>query len=55
MIKNLSDEHSLVSQWVSELRNTAVQTDRMRFRRNLERIGEAIAFEISKDLVYKVV
>jgi len=55
MIKNLSDEHSLVSQWVSELRNTAVQTDRMRFRRNLERIGEAIAFEISKELAYKVI
>ena len=55
MIRNLSGEYSLVSQWVSELRNTAVQNDRMRFRRNLERIGEAIAFEISKELTYQVV
>ena len=50
MIKNLSEHHSLVSNWVSELRNTEIQNDRMRFRRNLERIGEAIAYEISKTL-----
>lgn len=48
MIINLSENHSLVSNWVSELRNTQVQADRMRFRRNLERIAEVIAFEISK-------
>jgi uracil phosphoribosyltransferase len=54
MVRNLSSENSLVSQWVSELRNTAIQTDRMRFRRNLERIGEVIAFEISKELAYQV-
>ncbi|MDB5211407.1 MAG: uracil phosphoribosyltransferase, partial [Sediminibacterium sp.] len=37
MIVNLSDQHSLVSNWVSELRDINVQVDRLRFRRNLER------------------
>lgn len=50
MVVNLSEQHSLISNWVGELRNVEVQTDRMRFRRNLERIGEAIAYEISKKL-----
>lgn len=53
MIYNLSEKHSLVSNWVSELRNVEVQQDRMRFRRNLERIGEAIAYEISKILPFE--
>ena len=50
MIVNLSEQHSLVSNWVSELRDINVQNDRMRFRRNLERIGEVAAYEISKQL-----
>lgn len=53
MIINLSDQHSLVSNWVSELRDVEVQTDRMRFRRNLERIGEVAAYEISKKLAWE--
>jgi uracil phosphoribosyltransferase len=53
MVINLSEKHSLISNWVSELRNVDVQTDRMRFRRNLERIGEAIAYEISKILPFE--
>ncbi|MBN8675512.1 MAG: uracil phosphoribosyltransferase [Chitinophagales bacterium] len=53
MVINLSEKHSLISNWVSELRNVEVQTDRMRFRRNLERIGEAIAYEISKTLPFE--
>ncbi len=55
MIVNLSEAHSLVSNWISELRNTDVQTDRMRFRRNLERIGEVAAYEISKELPWQEV
>lgn len=39
MIVNLSEQHSLVSNWVAELRDINIQNDRMRFRRNLERIG----------------
>jgi uracil phosphoribosyltransferase len=50
MVINLSENHSLVSNWVSELRDVEIQTDRMRFRRNLERIGEVAAYEISKHL-----
>ncbi len=53
MIVNLSESHSLVSNWISELRNTELQTDRLRFRRNLERIGEAAAYEISKVLPWQ--
>ncbi len=53
MIVNLSQQHSLVSNWVSELRDVTVQGDRMRFRRNLERIGEVAAYEISKVLAFK--
>lgn len=53
MVINLSKEHSLVSNWVAELRDTSIQTDRMRFRRNLERIGEVAAYEISKELAWE--
>jgi uracil phosphoribosyltransferase len=53
MVINLSDQYSLLSNWVSELRNVQVQTDRMRFRRNLERIGEVAAYEISKVLAFE--
>jgi uracil phosphoribosyltransferase len=52
MVINLSKEHSLVSNWVAELRDIDVQKDRMRFRRNLERIGEIAAYEISKRLPF---
>ncbi|HMC99653.1 MAG TPA: uracil phosphoribosyltransferase [Ferruginibacter sp.] len=50
MVINLSEHHSLVSTWVSELRDVDVQTDRMRFRRNLERIAEVTGYEISKKM-----
>lgn len=49
----LSDHFSLVNTWINELRNTEIQNDRMRFRRNMERIGEIAAFEISKGLEQK--
>lgn len=52
MIVNLSQQHSLISNWVGELRDVSIQTDRMRFRRNLERIGEVAAYEISKVLPF---
>jgi uracil phosphoribosyltransferase len=52
MIVNLSQQHSLVSNWISEIRNVEIQSDRMRFRRNLERIGEVAAYEISKVLAF---
>ena len=53
MVINLSEQHSLISNWVSELRDTEVQQDRMRFRRNLERIAEVIGYEISKKMPWE--
>jgi uracil phosphoribosyltransferase len=53
MVVNLSDNYSLICDWISELRSVNIQTDRMRFRRNLERIGEVAAYEISKTLSWK--
>lgn len=50
MVINLSEEHSLVSNYLSELRDIQIQEDRARFRRNLEKIGEISAYEISKKL-----
>jgi uracil phosphoribosyltransferase len=55
MVHNLSLTNSLVNQFVSELRNVEVQHDRMRFRRNLERLGEITAYEISKLMTYREV
>ncbi len=49
----LSEQFSLVNSWINELRNVDIQHDRMRFRRNMERIGEIAAFEISKSLEQK--
>src|SRR5947209_18255483 len=50
MVINLSKQHSLISNWVGELRSVEIQADRMRFRRNLERIAEVAAYEISQQL-----
>jgi len=52
MVINLSEKNSLVNTWISEIRDISVQQDRMRFRRNLERIGEIAAYEISKTLPF---
>ena len=53
MITNLSATNSVVSEWIYQLRHVSIQEDRMRFRRNLERLGEIAAYEISKMLPYK--
>jgi uracil phosphoribosyltransferase len=49
-VTNLSEQNSLVAVWVAELRDVNIQHDRLRFRRNLERIAEVAAYEISKGL-----
>ncbi|MBQ1909576.1 MAG: uracil phosphoribosyltransferase, partial [Bacteroidaceae bacterium] len=51
-IVNLSETDSILNQYVAELRDQSVQSDRLRFRRNLERIGEMMAYEISKTLTF---
>lgn len=50
---NFAENPSLVSQYLMEMRNVEIQNDPMRFRRNLERIGEIMAYELSKTLNYK--
>ncbi len=52
-IHNFAEHPSLVSQYLAEMRDTTVQTDRLRFRRNLERLGEIFAYEISRTLRYR--
>jgi uracil phosphoribosyltransferase len=55
MIYELGKENSVLNHFISELRNVNIQNDRMRFRRNLERIGEIFAYEISKTMDYEEV
>jgi uracil phosphoribosyltransferase len=52
-IHHLLKQHSIASRFIAELRDTEVQKDRMRFRRNIERLGEILAFELSKSLTYR--
>lgn len=54
-IHNLSNCDSLLNRFISEIRDKDIQKNNMRFRRNLERIGEIFAYEISKTLQYKTV
>lgn len=51
-IVNLSTDNSILNHFISEIRDKTVQKDNMRFRRNLERIGEIFAYEISKKMDY---
>ena len=51
-IHNLEKTDSVFNQYMAELRDAVIQQDRMRFRRNLERIGEVMAYEISKAFEY---
>lgn len=55
MVFVLTQENNIASHFIAELRNIDVQQDRMRFRRNLERLGEIFAYEISKGLAYEAV
>lgn len=52
-VKNLEQQDSLFNQVMSEVRDAEIQQDRMRFRRNLERMGEIMAYEISKTMEYE--
>ncbi len=52
MIHDLSKKNSILSKFIREIRDSEIQKDSMRFRRNLERIGEVMAYEISQELEY---
>ena len=49
---NLSEHHSVLNNFLREIRDVDIQQDRLRFRRNIERIGEVMAIELSKELKY---
>ena len=52
-VNHLSENNSLLNQFLKEIRSVDIQHDSMRFRRNIERIGEVMAYEISKSLAYE--
>ena len=54
-IHNLSSNNSVLNHFLGQIRNVNVHNDSMRFRRNIERIGEIMAYELSKELHYKEV
>jgi len=52
MVVNLGEYHSVANEFLNVLRDTALQQDRLRFRKSMERLGEIMAYEISKKLKY---
>ncbi len=52
MIVNFDEKNTIINKWVAELRSVDIQQDRMRFRKNMQRIAEVVAYEISKELAY---
>mgnify|MGYP006295386869 CR=1 FL=1 len=53
-VKILGNNHSIIDQYLAEIRDIQIQKDPLRFRENMYRIGELFAFEISKELEYEV-
>lgn len=53
-IKTLGNNHSILDQYLAEIRDINIQTDPLRFRDNLNRIGELFAYEISKEMEFEV-
>ncbi len=53
-IHNFSEGNSILNQFIAEIRDTGIQKDSMRFRRNIERIGEILSYEMSKSLTYRI-
>lgn len=50
---NLEEKNSVLNKFIAEVRDVKMQSDKMRFRRNIERIGEILGYELSKTLIYK--
>ena len=53
-VQEILKSNSIANKFISQLRDTSIQTDRMRFRRNIERLGEIMAYELSKELEYEI-
>ena len=54
-IHYISENNSILNHFLAEIRDVIIQKDRMRFRKNIERIGEIMAYELSKTLEYKAI
>ena len=52
-IHNFDASDSILNQFISEIRDVSIQQDAMRFRRNIERIGEILGYELSQNLIYQ--
>ncbi|MFO7721043.1 MAG: uracil phosphoribosyltransferase [Gillisia sp.] len=52
-VVNLEEKHSVLNKFIAEIRDVKMQSDKMRFRRNIERIGEILGYELSKTLAFK--
>ncbi|NCP22315.1 MAG: uracil phosphoribosyltransferase [Flavobacteriales bacterium CG03_land_8_20_14_0_80_35_15] len=52
-IHNLDTQNSILLKFISEIRDANIQKDKLRFRRNIERIGELLGYELSKELIYQ--
>ena len=52
-IVELNRNNSILNQYLAEIRDVNIQGDSLRFRRNIERVGEIMAYEISRDLPYQ--
>ncbi len=53
-IHNITTENSILNTFLAEIRDVSIQKDPMRFRRNIERIGEILGYELSKNLEYEL-
>ena len=51
-VNHLLEENSIAGKFVAQLRDVEIQKDRMRFRRNIERLGEILGYELSKQLKF---
>lgn len=55
IVHHLSNENSILNKFIAEIRDAKIQKDSLRFRRNIERIGEILGYELSKNLSYNTV
>ncbi|MFT6689425.1 MAG: uracil phosphoribosyltransferase, partial [Saprospiraceae bacterium] len=53
IVHDFDESNSIIHQFIAELRDENIQKDAMRFRKNIERIGEILSYELSKTLCYK--
>ncbi|MBL4869317.1 MAG: uracil phosphoribosyltransferase [Robiginitomaculum sp.] len=55
IVHHLEKNDSILNKFIAEIRDVSIQKDSLRFRRNIERIGEILGYELSKSLAYKAI